>query len=296
MLSARLRRAVAFAGVVGVAVGGQAGAGSSSGSHVIQRGETLSGVARSVGVSVADLAQANGISDIHRIYAGRRLVVPSGSGEATLAAARPDAVVARGQTLSGLARSLGVSVSDLARANGISDVHFIRAGRRLVVPVGTAGAVASPASAAPPAGARGAVLPDRLRQLPERLALMPHFDAAASEFGVPADLLKAMTWLESGWQNDRVSSTRAFGIGQLMPDTVDFLNGILLDAPLDPRRADHNIRMSARFLAYLLRQNDGDVPRALSSYYQGLASVRRRGPLPETERYVANVLALREKF
>jgi len=33
-----------------------------------------------------------------------------------------------------------------------------------------------------------------------------------------------------------------------------------------------------------------------AAYYQGLASVRRIGMLPETRRYVANVMALRARF
>ena len=199
--------------------------------------------------------------------------------------------VAAGETLSGLAAALGVSVAELARANGITDIHRVQAGRRLVVPTAAPRAPAAAPPAAVPAG-----LPERLRAQPARLALLPVFDAAAREFRVPADLLKAMTWQESGWQNTKVSSTRAVGIGQLMPATVAFVNDVLLRAKLDPGRPDHNIRMSARFLAYLLRQNDGDVERALASYYQGLASVRRQGALPETRRYVANVLALRRRF
>lgn len=145
-------------------------------------------------------------------------------------------------------------------------------------------------------GAEPSSLPLRLVAQPARLALMKQFDAAAAEFGIPADLFKALTWLESGWQNEKVSSTKALGIGQLMPDTVVFVNRVLLQARLDPRRPEHNIRLSARFLAYLLGQNKGNVNLALSSYYQGLHSVRRDGPLPETRRYVANVLALRQKF
>lgn len=216
---------------------------------------------------------------------------------APVAASERTRTVARGDTLSALAASLGVSVSNLARANGIIDIHRILAGSRLVVPKAAATpARAAPVPAAAPPPSSAARVPARLRAQPERLALMSHFDAAAREFEVPADLLKAMTWLESGWRNDRVSSTNAIGIGQLMPDTVAFVNGVLLRARLDPRRPEHNIRMSARFLAYLLRQNDGDVALALSSYYQGLASVRRQGPLPQTRRYVANVLALRQKF
>ncbi len=190
--------------------------------------------------------------------------------------------VVRGETLSSIARRHGVSVQGLARANRIANVHRIRAGARLVVPRSTAKV--------------NRRLPLRLRQQPERLALLPRFDAEARRYGVPADLLKAVTWHESGWQNDKVSSTQALGIGQLMPDTVTFVNQRLLRARLDPRKPEHNIRMSARFLAYLLDRTDGDVPTAVASYYQGLASVSRRGPLPETERYVANVLVLRKNF
>ena len=35
---------------------------------------------------------------------------------------------------------------------------------------------------------------------------------------------------------------------------------------------------------------------AIAAYYQGLASVKQHGLLPETERYVENVEALRGRF
>lgn len=194
--------------------------------------------------------------------------------------------VTRGETLSEVAVRLRVSVAALARANRIPDIHRIRAGTRLVVP-----------RSAPGASRRDtARLPLALRRQPARMALLPRFDAEARRYGVPADLFKALTWVESGWQNHKMSSTNALGIGQLMPDTVAFVNERLLHADLDPRRPEHNIRMSARFLAYLLQRSGGDVPAAVGSYYQGLASVRRIGPLPETQRYVATVLAMRKKF
>ncbi len=44
--------------------------------HTVQRGETLFGIARLYGVSVWSLAQANGLYDLNRIYAGQRLVIP----------------------------------------------------------------------------------------------------------------------------------------------------------------------------------------------------------------------------
>lgn len=214
--------------------------------------------------------------------------------------ARPGHVVARGETLSELAARLGVSVDDLARANRIADPDRIRAGRRLVVPgrSGTAGRRGKESAAVGRRG-RGASDrrgPDELRRQPARLAMTPRFDAAARDHGVPADLLKAVAWQESGWQNHKVSSTQAVGIGQLMPDTVSFVNERLLGQRLDPSRPEQNIVMSARFLRYLLDQTNGDVPMAVGAYYQGLASVQRNGPLRVTESYVANVLALRAKF
>lgn len=199
--------------------------------------------------------------------------------------------VAPGDTLSAVAARFKVSVAALAEANGIDDIHRIRIGQRLRLPA------AQPARpTAPVAAVVDSRLPARLRELPERLALLPTFDAAANRHRVPADLLKALTWLESGWQNDKVSSTGAVGIGQLMPATVSFVSDILLRAKLDPTLPGDNIEMSARFLAYLLAQTGGREATALASYYQGLASVRRFGPGRATERYVADVLALRRNF
>jgi len=196
-----------------------------------------------------------------------------------------------GDTLSAVATRTRVRVADLAAANKIIDVHRIRVGDRLVIP---GGAPQPPGDAAKPDLRR---LPARLRDQPGRLAMLPRFDAAAREFGVPADLLKAVTWQESGWQNDKISSTKALGIGQLMPNTVVFVNGSLLGgARLDPRQPEHNIRMSARFLAYLLQRTKGDARTAVSAYYQGLASVQRRGPYSDTRRYADDVLALQSKF
>lgn len=59
---------------------------SGSLSHTVQRGETLSGIARQHGTTVAAVAQANGIADPARIYAGKTLTIP---GAAMTASATP---------------------------------------------------------------------------------------------------------------------------------------------------------------------------------------------------------------
>ena len=121
------------------------------------------------------------------------------------------------------------------------------------------------------------------------------FDIWAARYDVPPDLLKATTWLESGWQTDVVSSTGAVGIGQLMPITVETVNE-LMGTNLSPWVPDQNIRMSARNLRFLLDLTGGDTARALAGYYQGLGSVARDGLYPSTLAYINGVLELRPRF
>ena len=262
------------AAVLALGLGGSA-------AYTVRPGDTLSGIAARLGVSVTDLARANAISDPDRVFAGRSLAVPGARAGAT--PGRVHTVVG-GDNLTTIARRYGVSVRALASANRLDPSRYLRLGARLVVP---AAAVAES-----PAG-----FPSRLRQSPARLALVPHFRHWAKANGIPADLLMATTWLESGWQNHVTSSAGAYGIGQLMPGTVDFIRDELIGVPsLDPRIPAHNIRMSARYLRWLLRHADGDVRLALAGYYQGPHSVRTVGAKPGTVTYVDGVLALRGHF
>jgi LysM repeat protein len=60
------------------------GTGSTGGlAHTVQPGETLSGVAAVNGMSTADLAAANGLSEDAYLIAGTNIQIPSGSGAST---------------------------------------------------------------------------------------------------------------------------------------------------------------------------------------------------------------------
>jgi soluble lytic murein transglycosylase-like protein len=65
---------------------------------------------------------------------------------------------------------------------------------------------------------------------------------------------------------------------------------------LDLREPLDNATAGVAILRQLLRSTDGDVPLAPAGYCQGLAGVRRDGMVPDTERYVANVLSLMTRF
>ena len=105
--------------------------------HIVQWGQTLSGIAVRYGTTVGALVHANGLVNANRIYAGQRLVI---SGTAPY---RPPAgrgyVVRHGDTLSGIAYRYGVSVNSLVRANGITNRNRIYAGQRLAIPYGAPG-------------------------------------------------------------------------------------------------------------------------------------------------------------
>jgi LysM repeat protein len=269
---------------------GSGPATSAPGRYLVRRGDTLSSIASSQRVSVSALVAANGIRDVHRIFAGTWLQLPGGSSTSSAAPSGSTTYrVKAGDNLTTIARRFGLSAATLAGANNVRDPNLVVVGRSLVIPATGAG------SAAVEYGGNG-TLPARLRAHPERLALMGTFDRWAAANGIPADLLKAMAWMESGWQNSVVSSTGAVGIGQLMPDTTRFVRSQLIGVPtLDPRVPADNIRMSARFLRYLLAST-GDTRAALGAYYQGLRSIRERGMYPETVAYVAGIQALRRLF
>jgi LysM repeat protein len=259
--------------------------GSGPSRYTVVAGDTLSSIARAHGVTVSALTSANSLRNPNLVRIGATLAIPAGdgsSGGGSSGGASGSYTVRAGDTLTAIAARYGVSTSALSSANNLRDRNLVRIGQRLTIPAGAAAA--------------GSGLPSKLAGSPSRLALMPTFDHWAATYGVPADLLKGLCWLESGWQNTVTSSTGAVGIGQLMPDTVTLVNNVLLRAHLDPRDPEDNIRMSARFLRYLLDRTGGDVRTALASYYQGFRSVSEQGAYASTLVYVGAVLALRARF
>ena len=189
-----------------------------------------------------------------------------------------------GDTLSGIAVRYGTTVAELRKLNAIAKSDLIHVGANLRLPV-------VQVSDAP-----GSSLPARLAANQKRLALRTHTAKWAKKNGIPVDLLEATLWLESGFNQSKVSSTGAIGVGQLMPETSAFIASHLIGRDLDPNNVEHNIRMSARYLWYLLKMYDGDSTKALHAYYQGQGSIRANGLYRDTIQYGRNVQALRKKF
>ena len=109
-------------------------------------------------------------------------------------------------------------------------------------------------------------------------------------------LAAAIAWQESGFNNDMVSSANARGVMQVMPGTWDYVQQNLAQRPLDPASATDNVHAGVMYLKQLLNQSGGDEATAVAGYYQGISSVQNRGMFDDTQKYVANVQALRSRF
>jgi N-acetylmuramoyl-L-alanine amidase len=180
-------------------------------------------------------------------------------------------VVRSGDHLTAIASRFGTSVETLAKHNGLDPRGFLLIGTRLRVP--TAPAVV---------GAAGSK--DVIRASIERWS---------SHYGVDPQLARALAWQESGFQNHVVSSAGARGVMQLLPVTMEFVQGVLLMQRIDGATVDGNVQMGVRLLAHLIREWNGDLRLALAAWYQGSKAVRERGVYKVSEEFVENVLALR---
>ncbi|MFD7074741.1 LysM peptidoglycan-binding domain-containing protein [Nocardioides sp. NPDC059952] len=97
--------------------------------HVVQPGETLSGIAGKYGVKVTDLATWNQIADPAKIRAGAELVVSPPAKPAEKAY-----LVVAGDTFSGIAKKFGVEVGELMALNGYEDPTKLLAGSKIKIP------------------------------------------------------------------------------------------------------------------------------------------------------------------
>lgn len=95
--------------------------------YTVKSGDTLGRIALDHGVSVAEIAAANGISNPDLIYPGQTLKIPGSEKTHT---------VTFGETLGKIAIKYGSSVSILADANSISNQNLIRVGQKLIIPSG----------------------------------------------------------------------------------------------------------------------------------------------------------------
>jgi len=236
----------------------------------------------------------------------RRLRPQASSGGATAAPAAPPAAataapaapapqgaykVRSGDTLGALAAGSGVSVDSMAAMNGLDPAAPLQIGTVLKLPTGAP----APPRSSEPAPAQTVVPQAAPEPTAARLGASD-VQSVAAQYGVSPSLAAAIAWQESGFNNAMVSPANARGVMQVMPGTWSYVQDNLAGRALDPNSATDNVHAGVLYLKRLLAETGGDESAAIAGYYQGLSSVRTRGLFGDTQRYVANVQALRSRF
>ncbi len=257
----------------------------SSATYAVQAGDTLSAIAAGQSVTLEALAAANNLSSPYLLTVGQQLVLPAGATVAAVAvtdsgttdlttASASTYQVQAGDTLSEIADRLGVSLDALTAANSSINPSALQVGQLLSIPAGAA-----------PVAQSGAIDQSDVGAL---------LTEQAQAVGLDVGLVKAIAWQESGWQMV-TASDGGMGIMQLMPDSVDWVSTSLLGTPIDPYNATDNVKAGVTMLSYYMNVF-GDETQAIAAYHQGMASLEAVGILPETQGYLANVLALQQQF
>lgn len=180
-------------------------------------------------------------------------------------------VVRPGDSLTAIAQRHRVTLAALARLNRLDPNRVLQIGARLRIPV-----AGPPALAATPALVR------------ERL------DAWAARKGVSPHLVRALAWMESGFQPNVVSKAGARGVLQTLPTTRTYVEDVLLGHDV-PHSLDGDVEVGVVYLQHLL-QVFGDEQLALAAWYQGERAVRQSGVYAVTKPFVAGVLALSKRM
>ena len=244
--------------------------------HTVRAGESLSGIAELYGVTVEVLVEINDIADRNLIFIGDVLHIP-GDASSDVGGWQSYAIQP-GDTLSEIALQFDVSVDEIRAANGLES-DLIIAGDELLVPGLSATIVIE--------------VPRERPRSPEIEAMIEEF--AATE-GVDPGLVKALAWVESGWDQGARSPAGATGVMQLMPDTVGWLENDVFGQELNEDISVYdNIKAGVRYFR-ILRQQTGSDELAVAAYYQGPGITQQGVIYGETQQYVDAVLAIKARF
>jgi len=189
-------------------------------------------------------------------------------------------VVRSGESLSSIARRYHTTVGKLARLNHLDPSHFLLIGTRLKVPHVHVRQV------------KATHVAYRTQSVAAVRALLDHW---AAHYGVSVHLVRALAWMESGYNNALVSSVGARGIMQLLPSTFRFAETVLIGHPLR-NDSNGNVRAGVAYLAHLLHDFHGNSRLALAGWYQGERAVRKHGLYKVSKTFVKDVLALEKRM
>jgi hypothetical protein len=201
-----------------------------------------------------------------------------------------------GDTLTGVAWRYRTNIWTLARVNNIRNVNLIFVGQEICIPYrrgsGSGSGNGSGTGGLQPNGVvpwydYGAL------DWSSRGEVSSLLHQAARRYGLPANLLMAIAWQESGWNQHVIAWDGGIGVMQLMPYTAMGIN-TSTGIRRNPYHLGDNINLGATYLYWLWHNFHGNLAKVISAYNEGGWAVIHRGIF--NWHYVNSVLSLMRRF
>ncbi len=327
---------------------------SATGTHKVVSGDTVWDLSRKYGTTISAIISANGLNKSAIIHVGQKLTIPGKAGtaaETTTTAATSKSTssseststtksaasigtykVSSGDTVWGIARKYGSTITAIINANGLSKSAVIHVGQNLTIPGATASTVSNVTKvtatssgepkvatknnvnefsnqasglvgdtflgrtySAPVVGAANqnkATL--KSMDVPSKSQMQAMIIATAKQMGVDPALAQAVAYQESGFDMRAVSPANAIGVMQVIPSSGEWASQIV-GRDLNLLIPQDNVTAGVAILKKL--QRDGTpLSDAIGGYYQGETAVRKYGLYTDTVRYVSSVKSLMTRF
>jgi soluble lytic murein transglycosylase-like protein len=198
-----------------------------------------------------------------------------------------------GDTLGGVARHYRSNIWTIARANYIYNVNLIFINQRLCLPISNSGfAGGRSAGLLSNGGAVRWYAYDAL-EWSNQAQTIRLIRRIAGLHGIPDNLMLAIAWQESNWNQHVISRDGGIGVMQIMPYTATWLNSIA-GTRNDPYTLWGNLNLGATYLSWLWRQFRGNWTSIISAYNEGDYAVSHWGIY--NWGYVNNVLYLSHRL
>ncbi|WP_181905332.1 LysM peptidoglycan-binding domain-containing M23 family metallopeptidase [Aestuariispira insulae] len=97
---------------------------SASGTHIVQKGQSLYSISRAYGTPLRTVIAANGLNPPYKLAIGQKLRIPKAR----------TYKVRRGDTVYGISRQFDVAMNELVRVNGLIKPYTINVGQVLTLP------------------------------------------------------------------------------------------------------------------------------------------------------------------
>lgn len=241
---------------------------------VVDPGDTLAVIAERHGISVGELVELNDIEDVDELYPGDELVLPAGVEAQTAPDPEPEPQP-EPEPEPDPEPQPEPEPQTAPEPEPTPEPEPEPEPTAAPQPDPTPTPEPEPSQSGPPSGIEG------------------QLEYYANAYGVDPNLIKAVAWRESGWNQSAISSAGAIGIMQVMPGTATWIDNNLVSRSLDVRGSTaDNIEAGTAYLAHRIDQF-GSVEHGLAAYYMGPATVQNHGITATGRQYVDRILEIR---